>query len=213
MKHEDSFIYLAAINGMCVLATSYPKVVVETLVQEFIDMPQRISSGDLNTETRLKLGEVLVKTTRALGEMAIVHKNTLVNGFLCAIRDPDPMVRASSLSCLGELCKVLGFRLGDILIEVIYCISCIIKSDKAAECRRAAVLVSTLLLRGLGKDTLTSLGRDLVDLYRGLKHLHNNDEDPVLRLHAQLALEELDDIVKDFLFAPPKLERRIFLLE
>lgn len=53
-----------------------------------------------------------------VGEMSVIHKNTLVNGFLCATRDPDPLVRASSLSCLGELCKVLGFRLGNILIEV-----------------------------------------------------------------------------------------------
>jgi len=50
--------------------------------------------------------------------MSVVHKNTLVNGFLCATRDADPLVRASSLSCLGELCKVLNFRLGNILIEV-----------------------------------------------------------------------------------------------
>nr|XP_033333563.1 transport and Golgi organization protein 6 homolog isoform X2 [Megalopta genalis] len=238
LKHEDSFIYLAAVNGLCALATSYPQVVIETLVHEYIDMPQRTSTDEIAVETRTKLGEILVKVTRGLGEMATAYKNILINGFLCATRDSDSLVRASSLSCLGELCKVLGFRLGNIITEVyllflryptclklirlecvlymrfqvIYCISCIIKTDKAAECRRAAVMVSTLLLRGLGKDTLTDLGKDLVDLYRGLKHLRDNDEDPVLRLHAQLSLEELDQIVRDYLFLPPKLEKRIFLL-
>lgn len=68
-------------------------------------------------------------------------------------------------------------------------------------------MVTTLLFRGLGKDVLTSLGRDLVDLYRGLKHLRDNDDDPVLRLHVQLALEEIDYIMQDLLFAPPKLEK------
>ncbi|XP_031828491.2 transport and golgi organization 6 isoform X1 [Nomia melanderi] len=212
LKHDDSFIYLAAINGLCALATSYPGVVIEALVHEYIDMPQRVSAGEITIETRIKLGEILVKVTRGLGEMAITYKNILINGFLSATRDSDSLVRASSLSCLGELCKVLGFRLGDIVTEVIYCISCIIKTDKTPECRRAAVMVSTLLLRGLGKDTLTSLGKDLVDLYRGLKHLRDNDDDPVLRLHAQLSLEELDQIVQNFLFSPPKLEKRIFLL-
>lgn len=67
MKHEDSFIYLAAINGLCALATSYPEVVVKTLIQEYIDIPQRISGGDINVETRAKLGEILVKMTRNLG--------------------------------------------------------------------------------------------------------------------------------------------------
>ncbi|CAK9834284.1 Transport and Golgi organization protein 6 homolog [Anthophora retusa] len=213
LKHEDSFIYLAAINGLCALANSYPQVVVETLVQEYVDMPQRVSTGEITVETRIKLGEILVKVTRVLGEMTTAYKSILINGFLCATRDSDPLVRASGLSCLGELCKVLGFRLGNILIEVIYCISCIIKTDKVPECRRAAVMVSYLLLRGLGQDTLTNLGKDLVDLYRGLKYLRDNDEDPVLRLHAQLALEELDDIVRDFLFSPPKLEKKIFLLD
>ncbi|KAG7208656.1 hypothetical protein KM043_014861 [Ampulex compressa] len=213
VKHEDSFIYLAAINGLCALATLYPEIVIETLVQEYIDMPQRIPNGEITIETRIKLGEILVKTTRGLGEMASVHKNTLVNGFLCATRDPDHLVRASSLSCLGELCKVLGFRLGNIVTEIIYCITCIIKTDKAPECKRAAVLVVTLLLRGLGKDVLTELKNDLVGLFRGLKHLYDNDEDPVLRLHAQLALEELDHIVHDALFSPPRLEKRIYLLE
>lgn len=46
------------------------------------------------------------------------HKSLLINGFLCGTRDDDTMVRASSLSCLGELCKVLGFRLGHALTEV-----------------------------------------------------------------------------------------------
>jgi len=50
--------------------------------------------------------------------MSILQKNTLVNGFLCAIRDVDPLVRASALSCLGELCKVLNYRLGNMLTEV-----------------------------------------------------------------------------------------------
>ncbi|XP_017884516.1 transport and Golgi organization protein 6 homolog [Ceratina calcarata] len=213
LKHEDSFIYLAAINGLCALASSYPQMIIELLVHEYIDISERVSAGEIATETRIKLGEILVKVTRSLGEMASAYKNILINGFLCAARDPDPLVRASSLSCLGELCKVLGFRLGDAIIEVIYCIGCIVKTDKAPECRRAAVMVSTLLLRGLGKDTLTSLGKDLVDLYRGLKHLRDNDEDPVLRLHAQLALEELDYVMRDFLFSPPKLEKKIFLLK
>ncbi|XP_072752257.1 transport and Golgi organization protein 6 homolog [Anoplolepis gracilipes] len=212
LKHEDSFVYLASINGLCALATAFPKEIIEILIPEYIDMPNR-ADVEITVETRIKLGEILVKTTRTLGEMSVIHKNVLVNGFLCATRDADPLVRASSLSCLGELCKVLNFRLGNILIEILYCITCIIKSDKTPECRRAAVLVVTLLFRGLGRDTLNSLGSDLVDLYRGLKHLRDNDDDPVLRLHAQLALEEIDHIVRDFLAAPPKLEKRIFLLD
>ncbi|CAB0044784.1 unnamed protein product [Trichogramma brassicae] len=96
--------------------------------------------------------------------------------------------------------------------EILYCISCIIKTDKDDSCRRAAVLVTTLLLQGLGKSALVDLGENLVPLYRSLKHLRDTDNDPTVQLHAQLALEEFDDIVKHYLFAPPKLEKTIFLL-
>lgn len=72
--------------------------------------------------------------------------------------------------------------------------------------------MATLLLRGLGKDALTELGENLVPLYRAMKHLRDNDKDPVLQLHAQLALEEFNDIVQQFLFSPLKVEKKIYLL-
>ncbi|XP_011314137.1 transport and Golgi organization protein 6 homolog [Fopius arisanus] len=212
LKDEDSFIYLAAINGLCALALKFPQKVIEILIHEFTDMTRDTDSAAVAPENRAKLGEILVKTTRLLGEMAPAYKNVLINGFLTAIRDSDPMVRASSLSCLGELCTVLGFALGNAVIEVLYCIGCIIETDKFPECRRAAVLVVTLLIRGLGKDVLINVGSQLLPVYRALKHLRDNDSDSVLRLHAQLALEELNDIVKGVLFEEPRLERNILLL-
>lgn len=67
LKHEDSFIYLASINGLCALATAFPDKVIETLMLEYIDMPKRAAVSEITVETRIKLGEILVKTTRALG--------------------------------------------------------------------------------------------------------------------------------------------------
>ena len=71
LKDEDSFIYLAAVNGICALAMHFPQKVIEILVQEFIDMPQRTSSGEITPEMRAKLGEILMKTTRSLGTSII----------------------------------------------------------------------------------------------------------------------------------------------
>jgi hypothetical protein len=67
LKHEDSFIYLASINGLCALATAFPEKVIETLMLEYTDMPKRAAALEITVETRIKLGEILVKTTRALG--------------------------------------------------------------------------------------------------------------------------------------------------
>lgn len=46
------------------------------------------------------------------------YKALLVNAFLTGVRDNEPMVRASSLSCLGEFCKIMDFRLGNLTTEV-----------------------------------------------------------------------------------------------
>lgn len=75
------------------------------------------------------------------------------------------------------------------------------------------MLVITLLLRGLGKHVLVGLDpKHLLETYRYLKYLRDNDNDDVIRLHVQLALEEIDDIVTNQLLAKPKLEKTIFLI-
>lgn len=73
-------------------------------------------------------------------------------------------------------------------------------------------MVTTLLIRGLEKHMLTNMTEDLVNLYRAVKYLHDNDTDPGIRLHASLTLQEIDSIVQDTLLPNSKLEKSIFLL-
>lgn len=60
------------------------------------------------------------------------------------------------------------------------------------------MLVATLLFRGLDRDLLNSCTSDMIDLYRELRKLRD-DKDAVLQLHVQLALEEVDRIMRDSL--------------
>lgn len=88
-----------------------------------------------------------------------------------------------------------------------------IETEKAIECRRAAVMVISSLLKGLGQETLVQLKDDLLPIYRTLKKLYNDvNEDTTVRLHAQIALEELNDIVNKFLIPEVKLEKNIVML-
>ncbi|KAL0849369.1 hypothetical protein ABMA28_013675 [Loxostege sticticalis] len=220
LKDPDSYIYLAAINGIASLGTYCPEDVLHVLCKEFL----QISSTDTNLETktdqnkiaelRMKIGDVIVKVTKRLGEMAIVHKTILLNTVLCGCRDDDPLIRTSALSNLAEICLVLHYKMGSIIYEVLLCIWSILETDKAIECRRAAVMVISSLIKGLGKEVLVQLKDNLLPIYRTLKDVYNNnDEDSVLRLHAQIALEELNDIVKQFIFPELKMEREIFVLD
>lgn len=52
------------------------------------------------------------------GELAPHYGHPLIGAFLRGTRDPDPSVRASCLSNMGELCQLLRFSLGSLAQEV-----------------------------------------------------------------------------------------------
>ncbi|KAM7396145.1 hypothetical protein PAMP_019212 [Pampus punctatissimus] len=213
LEHEDSFIYLSAIQGLAALADSYPERILERLLKDFQHGPSLPTSDkDHSLETRLKMGEVLMRASRAMGELAPYLGRPLLANFLQGTRDVDQSVRASSLSNLGELCQRLDYALGPLAQELSSCLTALIKTEKEAEVRRAAVHVIALLLRGLSDKATQVLSDVLLDLYRALKWVVRSDPDEVAVLHAQLALEELDEVMRRFIFPEQKLEKKIVVL-
>ncbi|KAK5894013.1 hypothetical protein CesoFtcFv8_010750 [Champsocephalus esox] len=213
LEHEDSFVYLSAIQGLAALADSYPERILERLLKDFQHGPSLPTSiPEHSLETRLKVGEVLMRASRAMGDLAPHFGRPLVGVFLQGTRDPDPGVRASSLSNLGELCPRLDSALPALAQELSSCLTALIKTEKEAEVRRASVHVIALLLRGLSDKTTQVLSDVLLDLYRALKWVVRSDPDGVAVLHAQLALEELDDVMRRFIFPEQKLQKKIVVL-
>ncbi|XP_041851971.1 transport and Golgi organization protein 6 homolog isoform X2 [Melanotaenia boesemani] len=213
LEHEDSFVYLSAIQGLAALADSYPDQILDRLLKDFQTGPSLpLSNKERSLETRLKVGEVLMRASRAMGELAPHLGRPLVDVFLQGTRDPDHSVRASSLSNLGELCQRLNYALGPLAQELSSCLTALIKTEKEAEVRRAAIHVIAELLRGLADKTTQVLSDVLLDLYRALKWVVRSDPDEVAVLHAQLALEELDDVMRRFIFPQQKLEKKIVVL-
>ncbi|NXC04291.1 TNG6 protein, partial [Orthonyx spaldingii] len=211
VQHEDAFVYLSAIQGVALLSSEYPEQILPVLLARY-ECPAQGMEDTMAAVTRMKLGEVLMRVTRALGDMVFQHRERLIQAFLQGARDPDSALRASSLSNLGELCQHLGFQLGAIIQEVTCCVTAIARTDPEAEVRRAAVHVVVLLLRGLSEKVTEVLQDVLRDLYRLLKHVATAERDGATVLHAQLALEELDTAVRRVLFRPQTLEKKIVVL-
>nr|XP_042707982.1 transport and Golgi organization protein 6 homolog isoform X3 [Chrysemys picta bellii] len=211
MEHEDSFVYLSAIQGVALLSEVYPEQILPCLLAQY-GCTSPGTRGPQTAETRMKMGEVLMRVTRALGDMSCQYRAPLIHAFLRGARDPDSTLRASSLSNLGELCQRLHFQLGSVVQEVTSCLTAVVKTDSEAEVRRAAVHVVVVLLRGLSEKATEVLRDVLRDLYRLLKSVVVSDRDEVTVLHAQLALEELDDIMRRFLFPPQTLEKKLVVL-
>ncbi|NWH98034.1 TNG6 protein, partial [Tichodroma muraria] len=211
VQHEDAFVYLSAIQGIALLSSEYPELILPILLAQY-ECPAQGTEDAVAAVTRMKLGEVLMRVTRALGDMVFQHREPLIRAFLRGARDPDSALRASSLSNLGELCQHLGFQLGSIIQEVTCCVTAIARTDPEAEVRRAAVHVVVVLLRGLSEKVTEVLRDVLRDLYRLLKHVATAERDGATVLHAQLALEELDTAMRRILFPPRALEKKIVVL-
>ncbi|CAH1985969.1 unnamed protein product [Acanthoscelides obtectus] len=148
------------------------------------------------------------------GDMAPKYKPLLLNTFLAGAKDDDDLVRTSSLSNLGEICRVLGYKLGTIITEVLVCVHAIISTDKSPQARRAAVTVLRQLFIGLDTGMIEFLKEEILPIYRTLKAIYSDDKDDVMRLQAQLALEELNENVKNFVFPNPQLsDRKVVVLK
>lgn len=80
-----------------------------------------------------------------------------------------------------------------------------IETEKAVEPRRAAVAVIRQILVGLGSEMTRYLTDDMLMIYRTLKVIYNDDADDVMRLQAQLALEVLNENMRDSLFPSSSL--------
>ncbi|XP_012943558.1 transport and Golgi organization protein 6 homolog isoform X2 [Aplysia californica] len=210
LGHSDSYIYLAAVNGLAALADLCPDQVIPRLCSEF--RSKCMISEVASPEVTLKTGEALVKAVRRLGELTLVYREPLLPTMLCGCRHDDALVRASSLSGLADTCRLLRFAVGPVLQEILTCCRDVMASDPHPEPRKAATMTLTLLLQGLGKDSLLALSDVMRDVYRVLKHSLTSDPDEQVKVHANLALAELDDIMREVLFAPPELRKKITIL-
>ena len=214
IKSTDSYIYLAAIN--CLIAystrmssTEESKNVLKLLLDDFIKNNSKLKESD-----RLKVGEVIMKCIRNLNELLPFYGNNILNVFLIACKSSDELIRASSLSNIGETCKLLNYKILDNLNEILNCVVSILQNDNSINVRRSAMLVIKLLFEGLKKESFMDIiGGSLLNLYRTLKTILNDyRQDEVVRLHAQMAYEYLDELMKGYLFPKQNLVKEIKVL-
>ena len=134
--------------------------------------------------------------------------------FLIACKSSDELIRASSLSNIGETCKLLNYKILDNLNEILNCVVSILQNDNSINVRRSAMLVIKLLFEGLKKESFMDIiGGSLLNLYRTLKTILNDyRQDEVVRLHAQMAYEYLDELMKGYLFPKQNLVKEIKVL-
>ncbi|XP_054714685.1 transport and Golgi organization protein 6 homolog [Uloborus diversus] len=207
LEHKDSYIYLSAIQTLSILAQIDTDLVLPVALKCLLH-PEEKSSDYI-----IKMGEVLVKICRMLGDLTFKYREQLLHAYLVGAKSADPNVRSSSLSNLGEACFHLKFNIeGHWLQEILVCVQSLLITDRDLEVRRCAVMVIYLLLRGVGKDILQVLESNIKGIYMQLKVIYCTADDDVLRLHSQMALEEINSIMRHILTAKLPLLKEIRIL-
>ena len=219
LEDSDTYLYLASIRGLVIVARHSPDQVLEVLTREFalvgerkMERSEEDDGEEKEMKIRTKVGEALVQITRELGEVAPKYKTLLLNSFFSVANDSDSLVRASGLSLLGEICKLLRFSLGNMTAELLNHLAACAR-DQEMEVRAAAVMVLTMVLQGLGRDTLKVLHHHLRDIYRALKVLNGVEKEETVLCHVGLALEEIDNIMRSLLTPDPSMEKKIYVLD
>ncbi|CAF1546090.1 unnamed protein product, partial [Didymodactylos carnosus] len=202
LQEEDSYIYLAAINALCALADRYTDKVLPLLCHEYTMIERKL-------EDKLKVGEVLVKVSKLLGDITPKYSTILINTFLNASKHNDTLYRASALSNLGQICQILKYSLRGCINEILMALKCYLSIHEVSDVRRSSILVVELLCQGLDKNTWLLIDNELPSLYKLLLQLYKNDKDDIVKLHAQIALDSLNFICKDYLKPNTILEKEI----
>lgn len=71
-----------------------------------------------SSELRMKLGEAIVKSCRICGDILPHYTSLLLSALLTGVKDDDHLIRASSLSAIGDVCSLSKFSIGSISTEV-----------------------------------------------------------------------------------------------
>lgn len=174
---------------------------MDQLIDEYVSTTSK--SNEMKPEIRLKIGEVLTRAVRNLGELVPHYGPKLLGAFLVGAKHSDELVRASSLSNLGETCRLLNYSIRASLNEIIACLSSFIDStDESVSVRRAAALVLKMLVEGLRADTFVEvLGSSVTSLYKLLVRVKSNSrEDDVVRSNCECTCERINDMVKKSMF-------------
>eukprot|EP00026_Physarum_polycephalum_P001945 Phypoly_transcript_01948.p1 GENE.Phypoly_transcript_01948~~Phypoly_transcript_01948.p1 ORF type:complete len:950 (+),score=91.12 Phypoly_transcript_01948:150-2852(+) len=189
ISDEDSYVFQTAINGLAALGDIYPDDIIPKLAKQF-------SNSTLREEIRLKLGEALLQVAARCGEVLPKYGNHFVHNFLTSAKDPQPDMRASSLSLLASFCEIMRFALHPYIQEILLAVNSIIASDSEPIVRRGGIFVFKQLLVSMGADIFTLIPEEMKNIYHRLKITETYDKDDLCKYHARAVLADLDDLMR-----------------
>ena len=141
LNHLDSYVYLAAIKGLVAVGSVWPRYTLQHVCKIYaqftkVEKLKKSSPSDkglyrpakevckaagpsASVEVRVKLGEALVEICRECGDTLPQYCELLVAALMCNVMNSEePLVRASSLSNLADVCVLMKYSFPMIQLEV-----------------------------------------------------------------------------------------------
>lgn len=189
LRDSDSYLYYAAMRGLGALGDIFPEEIIPVLVKSFLD-------ESLIEDTRLKLGETLVRVCERCGETLPKYGHHFVSTFLAGAQSTLSNLRASSLSNLASVCELMRFSLHPFIHDIVNVLAERLRGDPSADVRLGCLFVLSRLFAGMGVESLELLAERLKEIHQLLRHTSEIDVDAGVRGRAREVLGLMNDITR-----------------
>jgi len=124
---EEDSVYLAAISGLSAIGDISLANVLPLLTPIFLN-ENKDCSLKITEEMRLKCGEAFTKIIVRLGELVPFNSARFFPIFFAGLREKTTSIQLSSLSNIGELCKLMNYSIHEYVEEIIDCLKTILSN-------------------------------------------------------------------------------------
>lgn len=191
LADNEPYVFLACINLLAEMGVRDTPFILPKLIELH-------SRQDLELQNRINVGEVLIRLVKQLNETTPFYAQQVIAALLKHSTDPEELIRMSSLTNIGEICKNLGSSLGKYMVEILVCIRAVLDTD-TLEVKCAALDLLRTALSGTNLLGIESIQRELKEIYATLKRIKGVTLDNKLCLQIELALDEIDRIARELL--------------
>lgn len=147
LSDAESYIYLAAIGTLEMAARLDTATVLPVLLAHYCNQQRTI-------QERLNTGEAIVRLSKCLGPTAPIYAKSMINSFTDSLTDEEALIRVSSLSNLGQVCKSLRHSLSPYITHIMHSVCCLLTSDASLDVKRSALMFIHLTLSGIDTDCI-----------------------------------------------------------
>lgn len=191
LAEDEPYVFLACINLLAEMSVRNTDEILPKLTGSYL-------KSELGVQVRINIGEVLVRLARQMNQSTPYYAQHILGALFSGCKDSEELLRMSSLTNIGEICRHLGDSLGKYIIEILAIVELVIDNDTIpVKCAGVDLLRTTLM--GVDRFTVESIQKELKSMYDLLKKLRHRTLDDKLCLQLDLALDEIDRLAREML--------------